>query len=383
MDNELTICKSDRYKRRLTDQKADHTKEEKNMQGSLLYYEKRDESKKRKKKSGSKTRGEALAWDNFFQLSVKADMNMTMGAFVEVYFRDKEGELKERSIKNKRYMIESHILPYFQDKKMNEITPVHIIQWQQAMRQKGYAQTYLRMMQNQITALFTHASKIYNLPDNPCKKVKKMGKPVADKLDFWTKEEYDRFISTMEVGSRYYVIFEILFWTGCREGEMLALTKSDIDFPNNRMSITKTYYRIERRDVITAPKTEQSVRIIELPEFLTWEIKEYVDGLPNLTEHTRIFPVVAETVQHKLKRQAEKAGVKRIRVHDIRHSSAAYLINQGVQPLIIKERLGHKDIRITLNTYGHLYPNQQRQVADMLNQQKSMSSYRDDRLRVK
>lgn len=353
------------------------------MQGSLLYYEKRDESKKRKKKSESKTRREALAWDNFFQLSVKADMNMTMGAFVEVYFRDKEGELKERSIKNKRYMIESHILPYFQDKKMNEITPVHIIQWQQAMRQKGYAQTYLRMMQNQITALFTHASKIYNLPDNPCKKVKKMGKPVADKLDFWTKEEYDRFISTMEVGSRYYVIFEILFWTGCREGEMLALTKSDIDFPNNRMSITKTYYRIERRDVITAPKTEQSVRIIELPEFLTREIKEYVDGLPNLTEHTRIFPVVAETVQHKLKRQAEKAGVKRIRVHDIRHSSAAYLINQGVQPLIIKERLGHKDIRITLNTYGHLYPNQQRQVADMLNQQKSMSSYRDDRLRVK
>lgn len=353
------------------------------MQGSLLYYEKRDESKRRKKKSGSKARKEALAWDDFIQLSVKADMNMTMGAFVEVYFRDKEGELKERSIKNKRYMIDSHILPYFQDKKMNEITPAHIIQWQQTMRQKGYAQTYLRMMQNQITALFTHASKIYNLPDNPCKKVKKMGKPVADKLDFWTKEEYDRFISTMEVGSRYYVIFEILFWTGCREGEMLALTKSDIDFANNRMSITKTYYRIERRDVITAPKTEQSVRIIELPEFLTREIKEYVDELPNLTEHTRIFPVVAETVQHKLKRQAEKAGVKRIRVHDIRHSSAAYLINQGVQPLIIKERLGHKDIRITLNTYGHLYPNQQRQVADMLNQQKSMSSDRNDYLRVK
>lgn len=353
------------------------------MQGSLLYYEKRDESKKRRRKSKGRAGREALAWDDFIQPSVKADMNMTMGAFVEVYFRDKEGELKERSIKNKRYMIESHILPYFQDKKMNEITPAHIIQWQQAMRQKGYAQTYLRMMQNQITALFTHASKIYNLPDNPCKKVKKMGKPVADKLDFWTKEEYDRFISTMEVGSRYYVIFEILFWTGCREGEMLALTKSDIDFPNNRMSITKTYYRIERRDVITAPKTEQSVRMIELPEFLTREIKEYVDGLPNMTEHTRIFPVVAETVQHKLKRQAEKAGVKRIRVHDIRHSSAAYLINQGVQPLIIKERLGHKDIRITLNTYGHLYPNQQRQVADMLNQQKSMGSYRDDRLRVK
>lgn len=86
-----------------------------------------------------------------------------------------------------------------------------------------------------------------------------MGKPDADKLDFWTKEEYDKFISTIEVGRRYYVIFEILFWTGCREGELLALTKSDIDFQNNRMSITKTYYQTERRDVITVPKTEQSV----------------------------------------------------------------------------------------------------------------------------
>lgn len=347
-----------------------HKDKERNRLGSLLYFEDWDAVRKKREKLGIASRRE-----NRVRASVDADMNMTMASFVEIYFRDKEGELKERSIKNKRYMIKTHILPYFQNKKMNEITPAHIIQWQHVMREKGYAQTYLRMMQNQMTALFTHASNIYDLSENPCKKVKKMGKSVADKLDFWTKEEYDRFISTIEAGSRYYIMFEILFWTGCREGELLALTKSDIDFQNNRMSITKTYYRSERRDVITAPKTEQSVRVIELPEFLTREIKEYVDQLPELAEQTRIFPVVAEAVQHKLKRQAEKAGVKKIRVHDIRHSSVAYLINQGVQPLIIKERLGHKDIRITLNTYGHLYPNQQRKVADMLNEQKSMSDY--------
>ena len=76
---------------------------------------------------------------------------------------------------------------------------------------------------------------------------------------------------------------------------------------------------------------------------------------------------MAEAVQHKLKRACVKSGVKQIRVHDLRHSHVAYLINQGVQPLIIKERLGHRDIKITLNTYGHLYPNQQKKVADMLN----------------
>ena len=93
------------------------------------------------------------------------------------------------------------------------------------------------MIQNQITALFTHASNIYNLANNPCKKAKKMGKADADKIDFWTKAEYDKFIETFEVGSRYYVLFEILFWTGCREGELLDLTKSDIDFANNKLHI--------------------------------------------------------------------------------------------------------------------------------------------------
>ncbi|MBS6520176.1 MAG: site-specific integrase [Clostridiales bacterium] len=339
-----------------------------------FYYEDWQGNKKKKKKRGFKTKKEALEWESNYKLSANANMDMTVGAFVEVYFRDKAGELKERSTKNKRYMIEAHVLPYFENKPMNSITPSDIIQWQNEIRAKGFSQTYLRMIQNQITALFTHASNIYNLANNPCKKVKRMGKADADKLEFWTKEEYDNFISGMAVGSKYYVIFEILFWTGCREGELLALTKSDIDFFANKISITKTYYRTEKRDVITTPKTEQSVRIIDIPQFLTQEIKEYVDKLYELPNDERIFPMVAEAVQHKLKRECEKSGVKKIRVHDIRHSHVAYLINQGVQPLMIKERLGHRDIKITLNTYGHLYPNQQRQLADMLNQQKAEKS---------
>lgn len=346
--------------------------EKRNTWYCQFYYEDWQGNKKKKQKRGFKTKKMALEWENNYKLSANANMDMTLGSFVEVYFRDKSGELKERSIKNKSYMIQRHILPYFEDRKMNEISPADIIQWQNTMRSKGYSQTYLRMVQNQLTALFTHASTIYSLSNNPCKKVKKMGKSDANRLDFWTRDEYERFISGMEKGSRYYVMFEILFWTGCREGEMLALTKSDIDFEKNRLSITKTYYRTEGRDIITAPKTEQSVRIIEIPRFLTEEIKKYVDTQYEFPDDARLFPVVAEAVQHKLKREAEKTGVKKIRVHDIRHSHVAYLINQGVQPLIIKERLGHRDIKITLNTYGHLYPSQQKQVAEMLNEIKKV-----------
>lgn len=324
-----------------------------------------------KVKRGFDTKREATDWEREFILANSASMDMTLESFTGVYFRDKEMELKDRTINNKRYMIEAHIIPYLGSKRMNEIEPKDIIQWQKEIRGKGFSESYQRMIQNQITALFTHACKIYNLRDNPCKKVKKMGKSDARQLDFWTKEEYDKFIDSYERGSRLYVLFEILFWTGCRVGEVLALTKDDINFTSHQIKITKTYYRTKKTDVISNPKTEQSNRTIEIPGFLTKEIEEYVSHLYDYPGNERLFPIVHEAVQHTLKYHANKVGNKIIRVHDLRHSHVAYLIDQGVDPLIIKERLGHKDIKITLNTYGHLYPNRQRGVADMLNNKKN------------
>ena len=146
-------------------------------------------------------------------------MKMEMNSFIQVYFEDKKNELKENSIRNKQHMMNKHIVPYFGTRKMNEITPAEIIQWQNAIQEKGYSKTYERMIQNQLNALFNHAQKIYNLKENPCKKVKKMGKSDANKLEFWTKAEYDSFIAGIEPESEDYLIFEILFWTGIREGD--------------------------------------------------------------------------------------------------------------------------------------------------------------------
>ena len=134
-----------------------------------------------------------------------------------------------------------HIVPYFGTRKMNEITPAEIIQWQNTIQEKGYSKTYERMIQNQLNALFNHAQKIYNLKENPCKKVKKMGKSDANKLEFWTKAEYDSFIAGIEPESEDYLIFEILFWTGIREGELLALSFSDFDMSGNLLHINKNY----------------------------------------------------------------------------------------------------------------------------------------------
>ena len=302
-----------------------------------FYYEDWTGAKKRKVKRGFRTKKEALNFEAEYKRTAKADMDMTMGEFVEVYFRDKSQSLKDRSIKNKRDTMKAQLLPYFKDRPMNSITPAEIIQWQNTIIEKGYSDDYLKTIQNQMTALFNHAKNIYNLADNPCDKVKRMGKTSKKKMKFWTIEEYRQFMTGIEPGSKYYVLFELLFWTGAREGEALSITPADIDFERNLLHINKTYYRMHGEDVITSPKTEESNRTISIPEFLKKEIQDYISRLYELPEDERIFPMVHEAVQHKLKQVVQKTGVKKIRVHDIRHSHAAFLINKGVQPLMINE----------------------------------------------
>lgn len=168
-------------------------------------------------KRGFRTKKEALNYEKEIIRKIAANMKMEMNSFIEVYFEDNKDELKENSIRNKQHMMIKHIVPYFGIRKMNEITPADVIQWQNTILEKGYSKTYERMIQNQLNALFNYAQKIYNLKENPCKKVRKMGKSDVNKLEFWTKAEYDRFIAGIESGSEDYLIFEILFWTGIRE----------------------------------------------------------------------------------------------------------------------------------------------------------------------
>lgn len=244
--------------------------------------------KKKRRKRGLDTK-KALEYERQKKLNSSRSMDMKLSEFMEVYYEDKQNELKDSTMKNKGYMMEQHIIPYFGEQMISEITASQIIHWQNEMQTKEGSESYLRMIQNQLTSLFIHASRIYDLHTNPCKKVKCMGNSDSRSLDFWTTEEYQRFIQTIEPGTRYYLIFEIFFWTGCRIGELLALTKGDISFENSQISITKTYYRTGRQDVITEPKTKQSVRTVEIPEFFKQEIKGFVDGHYGMPNDERLF----------------------------------------------------------------------------------------------
>lgn len=323
---------------------------------------------KTKMKRGFATKKEAQKCEREFIEMQSGNMNMKLANFVEVYFNDKGTRLKERSIMTKRTLIETKIIPCFGEKAMNEITAMDIIKWQNMLMNQEYSPTYLRMIQNQLTALFNHAERFYDLRDNPCKKVDKMGRSNARELNFWTKDEYEVFIKGFGAEDEMYrIIFQMLFWLGCRIGEVLALTSSDIDLEKATISVTKTYYRRNKTDYITSPKTESSNRKITIPKFLKGEIKEYLDRQYELAPEDRIFPITDRAVQKKMKQKTEEAKLKPIRVHDLRHSHIALLIEKGLQPLIIAQRVGHDSVNTTMNIYGHLYPNKQKEVADLLN----------------
>lgn len=323
---------------------------------------------KTKFKRGFATKKAALEWEREFLLVEQADMNLELESFVEIYFKDKAGRLKERTMSSKRDMIEQKILPYFGNKSINEIKPADILKWQNEMMSMGYKDTYLRMIQNQITALFNHAEKYYGLKVNPCRKIEKMGRSNAKELNFWTKSEFDTFIESFnESESMYRIIFEILFWTGCRCGELLGLFLEDLDFRNNTISISKTFYRRNKQDFLTTPKTESSNREVTVPDFLMKKLKSYTEYIYGIRNDDRIFQITDRAIAKKLKAKAEKLGLTAIRIHDLRHSHIAFLIEKGVQPLVISQRVGHDSVNTTMNIYGHLYPNKQRQIADMLN----------------
>lgn len=326
-----------------------------------------------KKKRGFTKKKDAKQWESE-KRNIGTEFTMTLRNFVEIYYEDKRLDVKERTLEHKQHIFNKHILPYFGDKRMNEISASDLIQWQNHIGSMNYKDSYMNDIHKQISALFSHASRVYHLQDNPCKRIKRMGSPDAQELNFWTLDEYNIFIKQLKEGTKYHVLFETLFWTGMRIGELLALSKSDIDIDNQQIRINKTYYRRNKKDYITKPKTQQSNRIIEVPEFLIDELAQYMKTIYGLGNEERIFPIVAEAVQRKLKREIEKGGHKKIRVHDYRHSHAAYLIDQGVDAILIRDRLGHKDIRITLNTYGHLYPTKQKQLAEMLNLSKKGSN---------
>ena len=323
---------------------------------------------RQKWKRGFMTKKEAQMYERNFLQRQTVSPDILFENLYYAYLEEMSARLKYSTIITKRNICETKILPFFGKKPVNEIRAADIRKWQNYLLEskRGYSKTYLKNINNQLSAIINFARKYYNLETNPCEQAGSIGTSKVDGMQCWTLEEFLAFRKGIQDREESQICFDVLYWTGMREGELLALSERDIDFEKKEIAINKSYQRLERRDVITTPKTKKSKRRVSIPDFLCKELMEYMRGPCYDKRSDRFFPFSKAFLNYEMQRGCRNTGVKKIRVHDIRHSHVSLLIDQGFDALVIADRVGHENVSTTLNTYAHLFPNKQRPLVSSL-----------------
>lgn len=294
--------------------------------------------------------------------------NITLKELYNEYLNHKKPMLKLSTYLKYKDDIENYILPYFENKIARQITSSDILKWQDKINKLDLSIYTKKRAYTTFSSLIKYGCSFYDLKNNIVSTVDNFKEPKGKKnkkMNFITVEEFNNFIQ-YEKNNEYRNFFIILFYTGMRRGELLALTKDDIDFDKNIITINKTYsprykkYNIEETD----PKTEKSNRELQMLNIVRETLKKM-----ELKNNERIFKnIKLTTLKRHCDKNIAKANInKNIRIHDFRHSFASMCIDKDVPISIISEYLGHENISITLDTYSHLYPNSQKKLLDKLN----------------
>lgn len=330
-----------------------------------FYYTDYTGTKKQKKKRGFKLQREAKEYERSFLEHLQGTPDMTLQALYDIYIEDISHRLRKNTVDGKKNVFKNRILPYFKDKPINEIQATDIRAWQNEQIAAGYSNAYLDRIMNMIVTIFNYAVTFYNLPVNPCTKAGHMGKRTRS-LNFWTLDEYNAIMEHVTDPAAHIAI-ELLFYSGMRFGELLALTPADLDYKNQTISIMKSLQRKNRQNYITAPKTDNGVRVISMPAAVMEHLEDYTRKIYGLQQDNLIFTFTRSLIRNNMKRACTASGVSCIRIHDLRHSHVSLLIDLKFTPLLIAERIGDT-VQMVNNTYGHLYPSRRQEVADRLNQ---------------
>lgn len=286
------------------------------------YYKDLTGERKQKTKRGFAKKSEALEWEWNFKLKENQSISMSFQSFVDIYLTDLEPRIKRNTFLTKKHIIETKILPYFWKRKLDDIRTSDVIQWQNEIMKlkkdngESFSPTYLKTIHNQLSAILNHAVNMYGLKDNVARKAGTTGKEENKEMEFWTQEEFQRFLECVADKPISYYAFEMLYWTGIRDGELLALTPANFNFEK---------------------KTPKSNRTIVMPDFLAIEMEDFIKSLYGIKMGDRIFTISKSYLHHEMDRGAKLAGVKRIRIHGLRHSHISLLINLGFFALAIGE----------------------------------------------
>lgn len=308
------------------------------------------------------------------------EKSMTVNALYKEYIKVKKHEVRESSFEKSKSVLKSYVLDTLGDNKIDKLTPKVLTDWKNHINSLENIKT-IRMKKNiysEFRAMLNFAVKMDYLSKNPLLKVGNFKAPMELKkeMDFYTADEFKKFIAAAkeycqkqeEAGNifdwNYYVFFCIAFYTGMRKGEIYALRWCDII--NNEIRITRSLnQQLKGEDRITPPKNKSSIRSIQIPR----ELKGVLDAHKSRCMDFDFFSDASfvcggETairnspVARMNELFAKTAGLKRIRIHDYRHSHASLLANEGISIHEIARRLGHSTITQTLETYSHLYPSE-------------------------
>ncbi|HBA46328.1 MAG TPA: site-specific integrase [Lachnospiraceae bacterium] len=329
-----------------------------------FYYTDYTGAKKQKKKRGFKLQREAKEWERNFLERLQGTPDMTFQALYDIYIDDMRHRLRPGTVKKAESVFRNRILPYFKDKPISSITPADIRAWQNTQIDAGYSSGYLEQIHIIMSILFNYAVSYYNLPSNPCKKAGGMGKQTRS-MNFWTLAQYTGFIQHV-TDIAAHAALQLLFYSGMRFGEMMALTLADFDFQANTISVSKTLHHASGCDTVGPPKTANGNRVISMPAAIMQEVQAYAAKIYGMAPEDRVFTFTDALIRGNIKRYSEKAGIPRIRIHDIRHSHVSLLIDMGFTPHLIAERIGDT-VQMVNSTYGHLYPSKHAEVAEKLN----------------
>ena len=335
--------------------------EKRNNTWSVRFREDTCNGKMNRRMSGFESQEAAEAafneWEENYNSRI-ANSNITPKTFEELlslYIERSKGRNKESSYYTTLSKINSHIRPFFFNYELNKITPPIILKWQNSLVQ--YSFKYRSSLNNLLSSIFRFAYRYYDIK-NPMEKVEPLRNLDAKReMKIWSEEEYKRYIKVIDKDV-FSLFFRFLYISGCRKGEALALSFEDIDVENGTVRINKNLTRKVRGRpfAITTPKNQYSNRAIEIPSSFLNELLFLRNSQEDQFVFGGTYPLADSTITRRHKMWIEKSGVKKITIHEIRHSHASLLISRGVSIVAVSRRLGHSSIKQTLDTYSHIMP---------------------------
>ena len=355
---------------------------------------------RRRKKRGFELKKDAKDAEALEKIKLKdaPPSSMTFGQLYEIYLEAKHHEWLPGSEKKVREHIDLHVLPVFRDMRIDEITTKQIEDWKLKMYRKerktskGIQQYSLAMLSNirsDFSAIFNYAINHQMVTFNPVRAVSGFKDPNAMEesieKQIWTPEEFRKFIGVVD-DEKWYIFFTFLWVTGVRIGEAQGVMYRDVDFGNNRVTICKSIDTKQKgKPYVINPTKTKKTRIIELPDDFMELLRPYfvrgtkIDGW---AADKFLFgfdrPLPNSTIDKVRNKYIGLAEVKKISSHGFRHSHATYLLANGIDIKSVSQRLGHKDVHETLNTYVHVLPVNKSKILGLVSESLKDSRKTDD-----